>query len=144
MTGNGRRGQRVLAIDYGQRRIGLALCDALGITAEPRGWVARSSDAQAARIVAGVARAEGVQCIVLGLPLHAHGDEGDAVAAMRRFRTALAKAIALPIHELDERYSSEEAEAELREAGRWPAETGAVDALAAAIILRRWLAGEDA
>ena len=85
---------------------------------------------------------EAVTGIVIGLPLHAHGAEGGNVRWVRAFIAQLAKLCSLPIHEVDERYSSSEAEEQLRDEGKWPAKPGEVDARCAAILLRRWLDGE--
>lgn len=133
---------RLLGVDYGRARIGLAVSDALGLGAKPLGFVARTSDAQAATLVAAVAAHERVGGIILGLPINADGSHGGNARWVEQFRIHLAKATALPITLVDERYSSSEAEAELREAGAWPAKPGALDAQAAAIVLRRHLAGE--
>jgi putative Holliday junction resolvase len=132
---------RLLGIDYGLARIGLAVCDPLGIATRPIGFVPRTDDAQAARIIAGVARQEQAEAIVLGLPLNADGSSGEAVGWVRGFAAVLARACSLPIHEQDERYSSGEAEELLKQEGRWPAKPGEVDAKVAAILLRRYLDG---
>ena len=62
---------------------------------------------------------------------------------VRTFVGELRKVCRLPVHEVDERYSSSEAEEALRAEGRWPAAKGVVDARSAGILLRRWLEGED-
>jgi putative holliday junction resolvase len=134
--------QRLLGVDYGRVRLGVAVCDELGISIRGLGHIPRSDDAAAARVVAALAAREGVTGIVIGLPLHAHGDAGANVRWVRAFTAQLAKACSLPIHEVDERYSSSEAEEQLRAEGKWPAKRGEVDARAAAILLRRWLDGE--
>jgi len=133
---------RLLGIDYGRVRIGLAVCDELGISTTPLGFVRRASDAAAAVIVAAIAKREGAQALVIGLPLHAHGAEGGNVRWVRAFTTELGKLCTLPVHEVDERYTSTEAEAQLRTEGAWPAPPGTVDARCAMILLRRYLDGE--
>ena len=133
---------RLLGVDYGRVRIGLAVSDALGIDAKPLGFLRRTTDAQAAQMVAAVAIKEKVGGIVLGLPLNADGSKGGNVRWVRAFRTELAKATKLPITLVDERYSSEEAEEELRLRGKMPKERGWIDAQSAVIVLRRHLAGE--
>lgn len=133
---------RLLGIDYGRVRVGLAVSDALGFNATPLGFVKRENDAQAATVVAAVAAKERVGGLVLGLPLNADGSQGGNVAWVRAFHAQLAKRTALPIVLVDERYSSGEAEEELRAAGKWPCDPGWLDAQAAAIVLRRHLAGE--
>jgi putative Holliday junction resolvase len=135
--------QRLLGVDYGRVRIGIATCDELGISTRPLGFVPRASDAQAAAIVAELARRERVTGVVIGLPLHANGDAGGNVRWVRDFLKELAKVCTLPVHEVDERYSSSEAEEALKEEGKWPATKGQVDAKSAAILLRRWLNGEE-
>jgi putative Holliday junction resolvase len=101
---------RLLGVDYGRVRIGLAVCDELGIATRALGFVRREDDAQAAKIVAETARRERAEGVVIGLPLHAHGAEGANVRWVRDFLKELAKHIQLPVHEVDERYSSAEAE----------------------------------
>jgi len=135
---------RLLGIDYGRVRIGVAVSDGLGISTRPLGFIPRTGDAQAAAVVAELARAQGVQALVIGRPLHANGAAGANVRWVQDFIGELAKVCALPVHQVDERYSSSEAEETLREEGRWPATKGEVDAKSAAILLRRFLDGEDA
>ncbi len=133
---------RLMAIDYGRVRLGIATCDELGIATRPLGFIRRESDAQAARLVARLAKQERAEALVVGLPLHANGDAGGNVRWVRDFLKELAKHCPLPVHEVDERYSSGEAEDALRAEGKWPAQPGQVDAKAAAILLRRYLDGE--
>jgi putative holliday junction resolvase len=135
-------GQRLLGIDYGKARIGVAVCDELGIATRPVGFIPRQTDRQAALLVAELAKRESAEAIVIGLPLHANGDAGENVKWVRAFIAELAKVCALPVHEVDERYSSSEAEDALKSEGKWPATPGQVDAKAAAILLRRHLDGE--
>ena len=136
-----RTGHRLLGLDYGRRRIGVASCDAMGIAVTPLGHIPRESDAQAAAVVAKLAADEQVAGIVVGLPLHASGVAGDNVRYLRRFLKELRQCCDLPIHEVDERHSSSEAEHLLQREGKWPAEPGVIDAKAAAVILRRYLDG---
>ena len=133
---------RLMAIDYGRVRLGIAVCDDLGIATRPLGFIRRETDAQAAKVLAGLAERERIEAFVIGLPLHANGQAGGNVRWVRDFMVQLKKCSALPIHEVDERYSSGEAEEALRSEGKWPAEPGQVDAKAAAILLRRYLDGE--
>jgi putative Holliday junction resolvase len=133
---------RLLGIDYGRVRVGIAVSDALGITTTPIGFIPRTDDRQVATVIAQLARRERAEAIVIGLPLHAHGAAGANVRWVRAFVAELARHCPLPVHEVDERYSSSEAEAALREEGRWPAAKGQIDARSAAILLRRYLDGE--
>ena len=135
---------RLLGIDYGRARIGLAVCDELHISIKPVGFIARNNDSEAAHIVIQLAKEERAEGLVLGLPLHSHGDEGESVKWVRSFIDSLRAAgwSDKPIYEVDERYTSTEAETYLKDQGQWPAEPGVVDARAACIILQRYTAGE--
>ena len=134
---------RLLAIDYGRVRLGIATCDELGIACNPVGFIPRVDDTQAAGVVAHLAKREKAVALIIGLPLHANGDRGANVAWVKAFLRELTKVCPLPTHQVDERYSSSEAEEELRAMGRWPAPKGQVDAQSAVILLRRFLAGEQ-
>jgi putative Holliday junction resolvase len=133
---------RLMGLDYGRARIGVAVGDELGITVRAVGHVDRIDDAQAAGIIAALAQQEKVSGLVIGRPLHASGDAGENVRWGEAFLTELAQRSELPVTWVDERYSSSEAEEALRAEGRWPAKPGVIDARAAAIILRRYLDGE--
>ena len=136
-------GVKLLGIDYGRSRVGIAVADQLGIATTPIGFIARDSDEQAAKVVAILAQREQVGGLVYGLPLHAHGDAGQNVKWVRAFQREVAKLCSLPAYEVDERYTSAEAEEALKAEGKWPAKPGDIDARAAAIILRRYLDGDD-
>lgn len=133
---------RLLGIDYGRARIGIAVSDALGISTKPLGFVPRKSDAAAAKIVAALVKREEAVAVIIGLPVHANGDEGENVQWVRDFCRHLKPLIKVDIHEVDERHSSQEAEAALRAEKKWPAKPGDIDAKSAAILLRRYLDGE--
>jgi putative Holliday junction resolvase len=135
--------QRLMGIDYGRVRIGIATCDELGISTRPLGFIPRESDAKAAAIIAELAKREGVEALVIGLPLHANGAAGANVKWVKEFIKILANVCPLTVHKVDERYSSSEAEEALKEEGKWPASKGQVDAKSAAILLRRYLDGES-
>jgi len=83
------------------------------------------------------------QALVVGVPFHPDGAPHDNTRRAQRFARQLQGRFGLPVHEVDERYSSSEAKEALRDEGRWPAAKGVVDARAAGILLRRWLDGED-
>ncbi len=133
---------RLLGVDYGRVRVGLAVSDALGLGAKPLGFIRRQSDAQAAGVVAALAAKEQVGGIIIGMPINADGSLGGNARWVEQFRAQLARHTSLAITLVDERYSSSEAEDELRQAGKWPCDPGWLDAQAAAIVLRRHLAGE--
>jgi putative pre-16S rRNA nuclease len=132
---------RVLGLDLGSRRIGLAISDVAGSIAFPAGHLVRTSLAQDLAALRSLARERGVACIVVGLPLHMDGRSGEAAQAARRFAAALAEATALPVELLDERWTTREAERALRDAPRGTRARRAqvVDSLAATLILRTYL-----
>lgn len=145
------RPEIVLALDYGLRRIGLAVADTL--TRAPRPLPALEvmggagpGERELAALDA-VARDLGAHRLVVGCPYNVDGGVHPLAGRARSFAAAFGARRALPVHAVDERYSSLEAEDRLRErraAGhkRGRVAKGAVDSLSAAVILERWLSGE--
>jgi putative Holliday junction resolvase len=131
---------RYLAIDYGSRRLGLALSDPLGITAQPLPPVLRQGNRKDAAAVAAVAAENGVTAFVLGLPLLEDGNEGDTAAKARRFGEVLAETAGLPVEYWDERFSTAQAERHLVESGvRREKRKELRDGLSAALFLQSFL-----
>jgi putative Holliday junction resolvase len=135
--------QIILAIDFGLRRVGLASGDTLTRTAAPRKTLAVTAAGfdwpSLAREVEALRPAQ----IVVGEPYNADGSPSELTAAARAFAAELRTRFALPVHLVDERWSSLDAEERLRESRA----TGArrrrvakedIDAVAAAVILERW------
>ena len=105
---------RILGIDLGEKRIGLALADDGGLSARPLATIPRGPDMAAdARAVARTVGEQGVAALVVGLPLEAGGREGTMAIAARAWGTALAAVLGLPVSFRDERLSSHVAEARL-------------------------------
>lgn len=136
----------ILGLDFGTRRIGLAVSDAEAAIAFPIGALERSSPDRDLAALGELARERGVVGVVVGLPLHMDGGAGEMAEAAKRFAASLARATGLPVELLDERWTSLEAERALREAparrGRGRKgrrDKGAVDTLAATLILRTHL-----
>jgi putative Holliday junction resolvase len=129
---------RVLGIDLGERRIGLAVSDADGRIAFPAGSLVRKSrKADLAALCALVAE-RGVARAVVGLPLHMSGRAGPEAEAAKRFAAELATAAGIPVDLLDERWTSVAAERSLAESGRRTVERrgkGVVDEVAATLLL---------
>ena len=141
-------GGTYLGFDFGARRIGVAVGQTALGTARPLGAVANGGDGPDWRAIDALVAEWAPVGVVVGLPLTADGEEQPVAAHARGFLRRLAARSALPGWTVDERYSSIEAGAALREAradGRRPrrAAKGELDALAAAVILERWLAGES-
>ncbi|HSL84205.1 MAG TPA: Holliday junction resolvase RuvX [Thermoanaerobaculia bacterium] len=133
-------GGRLLGIDYGSKRIGLAVSDPDGRVAVVLETFARSDDRRAARYVARVAAREGVAGLVLGEPRRLDGTRGEAAERVTRFARRLEATTGLPVTLVDESLTSVEAERRLRAAGVDPAaDPGRVDAVAAQILLQEVL-----
>ncbi len=134
---------RALGIDYGERRIGVAVSDPTGTIAQPLPTIQRRRGKRPpyAQIVS-VADQYEVGIIVIGLPLDAEGDEGSAAAQVRGFGEALERRAGIPVTFWDERLTSVRARRELSRLDL-PAsarrEKARVDAVAAALILQAYL-----
>jgi putative pre-16S rRNA nuclease len=131
---------RYLGVDFGERNIGLAICDDDERVAVPIDTVARSSDAQAIDAVLAVAGREGVEGIVVGEPRRLDGTEGSAARRAQGFAQKLGAATRLPIVLYDEALTSHEAAARLQQAATpRRRRRDAIHALAAQILLQDWL-----
>jgi putative Holliday junction resolvase len=131
---------RVLAVDFGEKRIGLAVSDETGRVVVPVGAVARASDAQAAAAVTDAATEREVTRVVVGLPRNLDGREGLLARRARNFARRLAVASGLPVDLHGEALTSVAADAALDEAGVSSRDrAGLRDAEAAAVLLRDWL-----
>jgi putative holliday junction resolvase len=120
-----------LAFDFGTRRVGVATGNALTRTATPLTTVTAQGDARFAAIAA-LVREWQPEALVVGVPFHPDGAAHANTARARRFARELGTRFGLPVHEVDERYTTTDAER---------AGTADVDAAAAAIILEQHLAG---
>jgi putative pre-16S rRNA nuclease len=134
---------RTLGLDVGERRIGIAIADELGMIASPVGVVQRG-DGDLQRIL-DTARAQGAGVVVVGLPTGMSGREGPQAATVRAFAETLARAGdgSLEIVFWDERMTSTMAERALGAQGRKKnRRSGEIDAMAAAFILQGYLDAE--
>jgi len=135
----------VLAIDYGSKRIGLAVSDAGGSFAFPAGFLERRGEPQDLAALRELAVERGIVEIVVGLPIHMDGREGPEARTARAFAAALGRATGLEVSMFDERWTTRAAERALALPGEGPkrrrsaAAKGRVDAAAAALLLRTWL-----
>ncbi|CAI8040350.1 Putative pre-16S rRNA nuclease [Geodia barretti] len=131
---------KLLALDVGERRIGLASGVAEIGTALPAGVIHRTRLTADVQAVIEAASQRQSDAIVVGVPYRPNGEESPQTEYVRGFVRALRRQATLPVHEVDEVFSSMEAEGLLRDAGREPSrDKGAIDATAAVIILRRFL-----
>lgn len=128
---------RVLGIDFGTRRVGLAISDDLGITARPLETVARPRLIEALRRVTDE---YDIDRVIVGLPTALSGNEGLSAEAARRLGAEVAEEIGLTVEYVDERFTSRMAESALLESGMKRRDRKErVDKVAAAIILQTYL-----
>jgi putative Holliday junction resolvase len=135
------RGRRI-AFDYGDVRIGVAICDPDGILATPLPFL----DARKPKVIRDViALFEEYQpiAIYLGKPKHLSGADGDSVAKVEVFASSIREVTATPIYFVDERLTTVDAQRKLREAGKSAKESRSlIDSMAAVAILEAGLASE--
>ena len=131
---------RVLAVDYGDSRIGLAVSDMLGIIASPVGTVKSVGMRGDVDMLAAKAKELNAEVIVLGLPLNMDGSEGERAEKTRKLGSVLNKVSGIEVSYMDERLTTVSAERTLDEAGmRWDKRKNVVDTISAQIILQTYL-----
>ena len=131
---------RALAIDFGEKRIGLALSDPGGRVAVPLPTLDRSDDRSAVQALTELARREGVELLIVGEPRNLDGSRGERAVRVAGFARKLERATGLPLRLVDEALTSREAERRLREAGVDPRKhPERIDALAAQLLLQEAL-----
>jgi putative Holliday junction resolvase len=133
---------RLLAVDYGERRIGLAISDPTGTIASPAGHIVRRQGKRPP-IVQIIRRAEELEArgFVLGLPLDEAGEDTARAAEVRRVGVELERRTGLPVVLIDERFTTAAALRAVRElGGSTKGRKGDVDALAATVLLQHALA----
>lgn len=145
---SGNPAARVLSVDLGKRRIGLAISDEAGLSAQPLDALQRRTLAEDLKRICSIAKDRKAQRILVGLPLHLDGRESAMSEECRRFAGKLGEASGLPVSLHDERLTSVEAEEMLRARG-WSLERllkekkkGTVDRLAAAVLLEDWMSAQ--
>ncbi|NGZ95917.1 MAG: Holliday junction resolvase RuvX [Nitrospira sp. WS110] len=135
---------RILALDYGTKRIGVALSDELKWTAQPLETIERRVLDRDIAHIASLVTAHEVERVVLGFPLQLDGREGPAVQAMREFAEKLEAGIPVPIVLWDERMTTKAAEDLLIAADvSRKKRKGVVDRVAAAILLQSYLEAQS-
>lgn len=125
---------RVLALDYGSRRTGVAVSDATGTLARPLGVVEGAAADMGLERIAALVAAHGVERVVVGLPLTLRGEHGKQARETEHFVTALRGRVQVPVETFDERFTT-------ALAARTPSGTPE-DARAAAHLLQSWLERE--
>ncbi len=146
---------RYLSLDLGERRIGVAISDSLGMLARPLSTFKRTSREADFNHIAKLIQEHNIETLIIGLPLNMDGTEGSQAAWVRDYSVALVAAFQaqgaataagstlsgstfIPVQLWDERLSTEEAEAIVRAQGKRPDKTW-IDAVAAAVILQSYL-----
>ena len=131
---------RTLALDFGLRRIGAAMSDPRRVIASPLEIYERQSEARDAKHYAKLVEDEDVDRIVVGLPVHTSGDEGELAEKARAWGRWLETTTNVPVFYFDERYTSVEAEELMRASGVRPRDRRALrDKIAAQILLQHYL-----
>ena len=124
---------RILAVDWGERRIGLAISDPLGMIASPAGHIERRAGKRPpiAKVIAKARELEATS-FVLGLPLDGEGDDTPRATEVRAIAAEIEKRTGMPVELVDERYTTSAARRAVREMGGRPQDRpGDIDALAA-------------
>jgi putative Holliday junction resolvase len=135
---------RVMALDVGKVRIGVALSDPLGYTAQPLLTLWRKSRGEDLRSLLQLIRKHEVARIVVGNPLHMSGDLSPWAAKVQQFAEELRTRSGLPVELWDERLSSVEAHEILDEAGHDRRDRKQIiDQVAAVVILRGWMESRE-
>lgn len=130
----------MLGLDYGEKRIGVAVCDELGMTAQGLGVIARKNKKRDLEAIAHYVQTYGVEKIVIGYPLRLDGTVGIQCEKVDRFICALAVLFPIPIIRWDETLTTKEAEELLRTANvRAKKRKAVVDKIAAGMILQGYL-----
>lgn len=131
---------RILGIDYGDKRLGLALSDPLGMMAMPLSVLERTSDESAIAAIEKIIAEKDVEKIIVGLPLNMNGTRGPMAEKSTKFADALGKSTGVAVELCDERLSTMSAEKALLEGDvRREKRKGLRDKIAAQIILQSYL-----
>ena len=131
---------RILAIDYGNARIGLALGDPTGTLARPLPFLPAKGDAKLAREIAALAQKEEVHLILVGLPRNMDGSSGEAAVRVQAFAAHLEQASPVRVELIDERLSTVQASRQLQESGKNARQQrGRIDSEAACVLLQGYL-----
>ncbi|HKR28450.1 MAG TPA: Holliday junction resolvase RuvX [Acidobacteriaceae bacterium] len=132
--------QRLLGLDFGDRRIGVAVSDELGLTAQPVLTLVRKNTKQDLKSLGRLLRKYGCTAIVLGNPLYMSGDISPQAAKTQAFAELLRATFSIPVHLWDERLTSAEAHRHLHASGRpISGHREVVDQVAAVLILQSFL-----
>ena len=131
---------KILAVDYGERRTGLAISDELGIAAHGLDTIEIDDESELSARIARIAKETGVEKIVIGLPLNMNGTESEKSRKVRKFGAQLADELSLPVVFWDERMTSVQAHRVLKEMGKKTYKNKSrIDRISATLILQEFL-----
>ena len=131
---------RVLGLDVGDRRIGVALSDPLGLTAQPLIVLERRGLAKDLEALCAMVQRHDVEAVIVGLPLTLRGERGVQAEKVASFSDALRRRVAVPVQFIDERFTTAQGERALREMGASRGQRKRViDQVAAQLILQQFL-----
>jgi putative Holliday junction resolvase len=131
---------RILCLDYGEKRIGAAVCDELGMTAQGLPTIIRKTKKHDLDILGNLIKSYNVEKILIGYPVRLDGSEGIQCEKVNRFSALLDKTFSLPVMKWSETLSTKEAEEILINSGvHWQKRKKMVDKLAACLILQNYL-----
>jgi len=131
---------KILAIDFGTKRIGLAVSDALGVLASPRPALVGRKDKEAVAEIAKLAQQESCELVLLGLPRNMDGSYGESAEKVRAFAALLEPQLKVPLKEVDERLTTVQASRMLHEKGlNTRKQKTRIDSASAAVLLQGYL-----
>ncbi|OGP67847.1 MAG: Holliday junction DNA helicase RuvA [Deltaproteobacteria bacterium RBG_16_44_11] len=131
---------RILGLDYGEKKMGVAVCDELGLTAQGLPTIIRKTKKHDLEILGNIIKNYSIEKIVIGYPVRLDGLEGIQCEKVNRFASLLEKNFFLPVVKWPETLSTKEAEEILINSGvRWKKRKDKVDKLAACLILQAYL-----
>jgi putative Holliday junction resolvase len=130
---------RLLGLDIGERRIGVAVSDPTQTVVRPLTTIVRASRQEDFQAIQDLVQKHEAEGIIVGLPISLDGTEGPQARQTRRYAERLSAAVSVPIEYWDERYSSATAVEILQSRGRRRRNRGEIDATAAAVILQSYL-----
>ena len=129
-----------LGLDVGKKRLGVAGCDGTGLIATGLTTIYRTSFTEDIKQLQSIIEERKVEILVIGMPYSLDGTVGFQARQVQKFANKIAKILQLPVEYVDERLTSVEAEAQLKNNKQFSTrDKGAVDRRAAAIILQQWL-----
>lgn len=131
---------RILGLDHGARRIGVALSDEMGLTAQPLLTIVHTNNRNDLRSIGRLLRRYHCSAMVVGWPIHLSGDRSPRALAAEKFAEDLRTEFGLPVYLWDERMSTAEAHRHLDAVGRGARDRkDVIDQVAAVLILQSWL-----